>query len=147
MKEQSSQKFEENFDCGVFEDSFYLQSGGMTIHPDTLCEGKEFSCEMNAQPESPAIRCYLTAVKNMFILWDVPIGNVPQFKYTVKVDGKQQISEISSETRACQLDKKPEEMVELIVEDIYGRTSRVKFDIKKDKEICEDDCGMSESTI
>ena len=147
VREESSQKYEENFDCGVFEGTYYLQSGGMTIHADTLCEGKEFTCKMKHQPDSPPIKCYLTAVKNMFILWDVPIGNVPQFKYTVKVDGHELMSEVNSQTRACQLDKKPEKMVELIVEDIYGRSTHIKFDVKLDKEIVEDDCGTSTSSV
>lgn len=147
VREESSQKYEENFDCGMFEDTYFLQSGGVTIHNDDLCEGTEFGCKMVPQPDAPPIRCYLTAVKNMFILWDVPIGNVPQFKYTVKVDGTEVKSEVNSETRACQLENKPEETVELIVEDIYGRTAQIKFDIKGDKEICDDDCATSESSM
>ena len=63
VREESSQKYEENFDCGVFEGTYYLQSVRMTIHADTLCEGKEFTCKMKNQPDSPPIKCYLTAVK------------------------------------------------------------------------------------
>ena len=147
VREATSQKYEENFDCGTFEGTYYLQSGGLTIHSDSLCEGSEFCCKMDPQPDSLPVRCYLTAVKNMFILWDVPIGNVPQFRYTVKVDGAEVKSEINSETRACQLDKKPESLVELIVEDIYGKMSNIKFDVQEDREISGMDCFTSESSM
>ncbi|XP_052806070.1 uncharacterized protein LOC128235297 isoform X1 [Mya arenaria] len=133
VREASSRAYENNFDTGVLDGTFYLQSGGDTIPTTTAVDGGTIRREMTPKPDMLPICCYLTSVTDTEITWEIPEGSIPQFQYIIYIDRSIYKQEVNSEHRLCMFKAPPTEVVELLVEDIYGRSVRSKFRVREEK--------------
>ena len=133
VKELASKTYEDNINSGVLDDTFFLQSGGETFAVGDVENGTSFESTMPSKPDVNAICCYITSVTDEEITWEIPSGSVPQFQYIVYVDRMIMKQEINSQMRICRFKTPPREIVELLVEDVYGKTVRSAFVIKIEK--------------
>ncbi|XP_045210299.2 uncharacterized protein LOC123561763 [Mercenaria mercenaria] len=121
--------FENNYDSGVLHDAFYLHSGGQTMQSASAVNGGMLTREMPAKPDVLPICVYLSSVTSEEVSWEISSGSVPQFQYIVYIDKLIYKHEVNSEARTCKFDTPPTELVELLIEDIYGHAVRSKFKI------------------
>lgn len=133
VKEWSSKTYEDNINCGNLDDTFFLQSGGETFMMEDVENGMTMSRSMPSRPDIIPICCYITSVTDEEITWEIPSGSVPQFQYIVYVDREIIKQEINSQTRICRFRSRPKEVVELLVEDVYGKSVRSEFIIHKEE--------------
>ncbi|KAH3730826.1 hypothetical protein DPMN_056824 [Dreissena polymorpha] len=129
VREIASKVYEDKYDCGVLDGTFYLQSGGDTMQTASAIDGGTLERRMPSKPDIVPMCCYLTSVTDTEVTWEIPSGGVPQFQYIVYVDRLIFKQEVDSEARICRFSKPPKELVELLVEDIYGRSVRSKFQV------------------
>lgn len=133
VKELASKKYEDNINCGVLDDTFFLQAGGETYKEDKVDTGMTLESRMPSKPDVIPICCYITSVTDEEITWEIPSGSVPQFQYIVYVDKVIYKQEINSQTRLCRFRSPPQDIVELLVEDIYGKAVRSQFKVQEEE--------------
>lgn len=129
VNELQSKMYENNYDSGILDDTYYLQSGGKTIPTETAVSGTMLKTEMPEKPAVLPICVYLSSVTPEEVAWEIASGSVPQFQYIVYIDKQIYKQEIDSEMRSCTFESPPRELVELLIEDIYGHAVRSKFKI------------------
>lgn len=129
VSEARCKLFEDKFNSGVLDDTFYLHSGGESMPTNDVVSGCTFTRQMPDKPNVLPICVYLSSVTQDEVEWEIPAGSVPQFQYIVYVDKLIYKQEINSETRNCRFDSPPKDMVELLIEDIYGHAVRSKFKV------------------
>ncbi|XP_052771919.1 uncharacterized protein LOC128211301 [Mya arenaria] len=134
VREASSRTFENNFDTGVLDGMFFLQSGGSTKPSKTAVDSGTICRKITAKPDMRPICCSLTSVTDTEITWEIPDGSIPQFQYIIYIDGVIYKQEVHSEHRLCKFKAPPTDEVELIVEDIYGHCVRSKFRVREEKQ-------------
>jgi len=135
VREASSRVYENAYDTGVLDDTFYLQAGGDTVPTEKALEqGGTLKRRMAAKPDILPICVYLTSVTDTEVTWEIPSGSIPQFQYIVFVDRVIHKQCVNSEHRLCTFRSPPKERVELLVEDIYGRSVRSKFVLKEQEQ-------------
>jgi hypothetical protein len=84
---------------------------------------------MPQKPDVLPICVKLSSISNEEVSWDIPTGSVPQFQYIVYIDRMIYKQEINSEARTCKFNTPPTELVELLIEDIYGHAVRSRFKV------------------
>ncbi|XP_060590016.1 uncharacterized protein LOC132745195 [Ruditapes philippinarum] len=126
VKETRCKLFENNYDSGVLDDTFYLHSGGQSMPTGGAVNGGMLKRKMPQKPDVLPICVKLSSISNEEVSWDIPTGSVPQFQYIVYIGGKRYKQEINSEARTCKFNTPPTELVELVIEDIYGHKVKVQ---------------------
>lgn len=129
VSEMRCKLFENNYNSGVLDDTFYLHSGGQAMPTESAFDGAMLTRDMPEKPDVLPICVFLSSVTSEEVTWEIPTGSVPQFQFIVYVDRLIYKQEVNSETRTCKFDTPPNELVELLIEDIYGHAVRTKFKI------------------
>jgi hypothetical protein len=113
-----------NFDGGVENDYYFIESGGSSTPGPAFGSGRSatFSKSQPNDPQDPAIAFSITDVTATEVSWNVPVSSTPQFGYTIKINGNQVDSAIEPEIRTVSITPNVGDTVEVILEDILGRT-------------------------
>ncbi|XP_041350321.1 uncharacterized protein LOC121369357 [Gigantopelta aegis] len=114
-QEDACKHFNENYDAGCEDNSFYMQTGCLTIPKSDLKECPHLSRISSAHPERPEMKFEITKATREKVEWEVLPSSPPQFRYTVMGPNA-----VDSETRACDLCS-PGSEVTVTLEDIFGR--------------------------
>lgn len=109
------------YDAGISNGAFYYQTGGNTRN--TCPSHGILTNNQPNQPQNPIIYFYITQATNNLVQWNVPSSSTPQFKYTVKINGYVIASVVDPERRYQYINCRSNDKVEVIIEDILGRTS------------------------
>lgn len=118
---QRSSNYATAYNSGQEGDTVYMQTGGNT---QKTCKNPcVFSTFAGSGPSNPTISFNLIAFNTKSVGWVLSSGTTPQFKYTVKVDKVVQGSSIDPEARMANINGKIGSVVEITLEDIYGRSS------------------------
>jgi hypothetical protein len=119
--EAATSNWNKNYDAGVSNNAFYMQSGGSATTPSTGSTNT-FSITLPAEPAKPVIDFNITAATPQKVSWTVPASSTPQFKYTIKINGAVVTSAIDLAARSATINAKAGSVLELTLEDILGRT-------------------------
>ncbi|RPH33185.1 MAG: DUF3472 domain-containing protein [Bacteroidales bacterium] len=111
------------YDAGLTGGGVYMQAGGSTAKTFTGLPPVSFNVNPGTSPANLAIAFTITSATTSSVSWNVPASSTPQFKYTIKVNGTQVASAIASEARSKSISASSGVTVEVILEDILGRTS------------------------
>ena len=120
-----SYNYRNAYDAGVAGNAVYYQTGGSTRNTCNNCYPTQ---NPGSQPQNPAISFRINQVQQNYVNWLVTPNVTPQFRYEVRVNGVKVAGDIDSERRSCNLTKglKSMDVVEVVLEDILGRTSSQK---------------------
>ncbi|PKV49162.1 putative secreted protein (Por secretion system target) [Aquimarina sp. MAR_2010_214] len=130
--EPRSSNYTNAVDAGADDGIYFMQSGGNTSPSFSGNPPITFNTDTNAAPSNPAISFSIQSVSSSNISWNVPTSSTPQFKYTIKVDGNTVKSIIAPETRSSSISASSGSVVEVILEDILGRTSKHTVTVDND---------------
>lgn len=119
-----SYNYRNAYDAGVSNGAIYYQTGGNT--KPTCSPGSRFSISTQSQPQNPTISFTISQASTSGISWQVPDSTTPQFKYTIKANGYILVTGIDSEKRSISYYFRSGTQVEVILEDILGRTRSQK---------------------
>ncbi len=142
--EPRSSNYTNKIDAGVTNNNvIYYQSGGNSTPSFSGTPPKTFNLSTGSSPSSPTIAFSITSLTNSNVEWLVPVSSTPQFKYTIKVNGVEVASVIATETFNRSIPVISEsDIVEVILEDILGRTSSISTTIGTlSNEIVDDPIG------
>ena len=135
VREFSSRQYADNYDSGSFDETFYLQAGGKTRPSQNFTQETILQKPMLPEPDTLPVSCYLNSVTEKEIIWEIPSGSVPQFQYIIKIDGEFYKQGFNSEVRMCRIDCGIDESIELLIEDLYGKISRIKYLVREGREV------------
>ncbi|CAM1363277.1 DUF3472 domain-containing protein [Tenacibaculum xiamenense] len=128
VTEPRSAQYSNNVDAGVINNgtTFYMKAGG-GIFPNSSLDlnnlPKSFNLSTpNTEPATPSINFSISSASTSSVTWNVPTSSTPQFKYTIKVNGAIVASAINPETRSSNITVNENQRVEVVLEDILGRT-------------------------
>lgn len=116
-----SYNYKDNYDAGTEDGYFYMQTGGNTT-PSFSGYSKDLTLSFPDEPENSTIDFFITEVSENKISWTVPQSSSPQFSFTIIKNGSQIASGISPETREYEIDANEGNFIQLVIEDIFGRT-------------------------
>lgn len=123
VTEESSQAFARNFDTGICDDAFFLQSGGNTESSSGLKPGRVLERITSDEPEVSSTDFRVTWSKNGLIEWELEASQPPQFMFKIHLDGLEVDRCIDTGIRKYKLKGYEQGKVDLIIENIYGRVS------------------------
>lgn len=114
------------YDAGyTSNNAIYYQTGGNTRN--TCSKNCYLTQNPGPQPSNPTITFLFVKANAQNIEWFVPPSSTPQFKFTINVNGAQYVSSIEAERRSYLIPVlKNLDVVELVLEDILGRTASQK---------------------
>ncbi|WP_103069692.1 DUF3472 domain-containing protein [Aquimarina sediminis] len=122
--EPRSSNYTNAVDAGVSNGVYFMQSGGNTSPSFSGNPPLTFTTSTSATPSNPTISFSIQSVSSSTISWSVPLSSTPQFQYTIKVNGTTVKSKIAPEARSTSISAASGSTVEVILEDILGRTSK-----------------------
>ncbi|MBD0823179.1 DUF3472 domain-containing protein [Aestuariibaculum marinum] len=124
-----SENYATAYDADENNGVFAMQIGGNTS-PSFAGTSKTLTTSTYAsEPQNAAISFSITGAATNNVIWEVPTSSTPQFKFTVKINNITVGSEIEPEVRHFNLSASEGDSVEVILEDILGRTSTVSSTI------------------
>lgn len=118
-------QYDWNFNGGIENDYYFVESGGTSTPGSAFGSGRSatFSIAKPTTPQNPAIAFSITQATTNTLSWDVPVSSTPQFSYTININGSEVASEIEPEANSVAIFANLGDSVELILEDILGRTT------------------------
>lgn len=124
-----SENFATAYDATENNGVFSMQIGGSTTPSFTGTSTTLITSTYFNEPQNPTIVFTITGAATNNVVWDVPVSSTPQFKFTIKVNNITVGSEIEPEVRHFNLSASEGDSVDVIIEDILGRTSTVSTTI------------------
>jgi hypothetical protein len=118
-------QYDWNFDGGIENDCYFVESGGSSTPGPAFGSGRSatFSIAKPTTPQNPAIAFVVGSLTTTNLSWFVPTSSTPQFAYTIKKNGIEIASANEAEVRSASISANTGDTIELILEDILGRTS------------------------
>ncbi len=113
----------DNYDAGVENGYYYLISGGATQPSFSNRTTVLNNIPPGSSPDKPAIVFSITDATIDSVAWDVPASSTPQFGYTIYVNSVEATYAIEPETRSATISADAGDNIEVVLEDLLGRTS------------------------
>lgn len=136
--ESRSSNYTNAVDAGANNGIYFMQSGGNTSPSFSGNPPITFSTTANPTPTTSVITFNLTSSSTSSVSWNVPDSATPQFRYTIKLNGQPVSSAIEPETRSATISGAVGDTVEVVLEDILGRTSSQSTTISQNSNILSD---------
>jgi hypothetical protein len=125
--------YDGNFNGGIEKDYYFVESGGKSTPGSAFGKDRSatFSKPQPAEPQDPVIAFSIVSAETGKILWDVPVSSTPQFRYTIKINGIEAASAIEPQARSHAISANTGDTMELILEDILGRTASAAASVRQ----------------
>ncbi|MBK7979296.1 MAG: discoidin domain-containing protein [Ignavibacteriae bacterium] len=114
-----SYNYKDNYDAGVENGYYYMQSGGSTA-PSFSGTSTTLSSNFPSSPNNLPIEFYITNLTTEEISWTVPQSSTPQFKVTVGIGSNTIIDSIITDKKFVNINAQNGDLVRITIEDVIG---------------------------
>lgn len=121
-----SYNFKDNYDAGVEDGYYYLQSGGNTI-PSFSGTSTNLTNLFPVPPTNLPIDFYITNLTETELSWTVPNSSTPQFKLQVKIGSDVIIDSIITDDNIVPISAPNGTLLRITLEDVIGNSITKKM--------------------
>lgn len=125
---QRSYNYRNNYDAGVEDGYYYMQSGGATT-PSFSGTSTNLTNAFTSSPENEPMEFYITNLTENELSWTVPNSSTPQFKIIVTIGNNVIVDSIITDANSVSIKAAEGNLLRVTIEDVMGNLTTKKMNV------------------